>query len=248
MLSPRSLFIYTTVVSLLFFSGTAHAATGQGSVSLFSDSGCDDGYSVVFSDPVTIALNLTLDADVCHDLPRAAHSYEVDRHPICDDGTPATFDYYEFTGCHERRPRYEGHHSPDDNAAKFDGQCLALVEFMSLAFLCEGIKNRPSSQASTGQASTSQPSPSQGSPTAGAAPETVTVTVGTSMAPSSSLTVPLYPIPGTVVPSGTGTASGGLSPTTGLPTPAPSPFTSVGSVTKASLLGSLALVVARILL
>ncbi|KAL8724331.1 MAG: hypothetical protein Q9181_006875 [Wetmoreana brouardii] len=247
MLPPsRSLSLTPTFLSLLAFTSLISAATNEGSVSLWSDSSCQPGSTPSFSLPDPIRLNYTFAADTCHPLPSAAHSYIINSRPTCSNGTLAAFAYYDRDDCTISDFGDQGTNGVVDTTTidgyDIDGQCLALVKFSSVAFLCEGVDAKG----------------------ADGGPESATITVvddganvvqvttstrnapGTTTTPPAVATTPLYPIPTTVIPgtghaptrtgypSGTGT--GGVVP----PSPSPSPFSSAAAGSKVSILGLLA--------
>ncbi|KAL8820712.1 MAG: hypothetical protein Q9223_001135 [Gallowayella weberi] len=137
---------------------TTRPSTRQdGSVSLFSDSSCNESDDdTAFSQPPVIALNHTSPADTCYTLPRSAHSYRIDRRPTCANGTTAGFAYYSGDNCQVTGERGSAFNSigsacdaSDDSCTRFDGYCLALVTFKSIAFLCNGVDGSSSSSDSS---------------------------------------------------------------------------------------------------
>ncbi|KAI4171634.1 MAG: hypothetical protein LQ343_004112 [Gyalolechia ehrenbergii] len=239
-----SLALRTSTLFLLCLTHTASAATGRGSVSLWSDSSCGDDFTLAFSEPRIIDLNYTLPADTCHNLARSAHSYSVTKRPICNDGREADFSYYSSRDCPEDETRSLSTTNVDGYS--LDGLCLALVTFDSVAFVCEGVGSGDSNSNSD---STTQSSPvvtSRSDLVVGPTP------TATPVAPGSSLTAPLYTVLDTsaytLAPTGTvGPSSGQPSPTGGFP-PSPSPFTGVAAGRGVSLLGVFVWVVVGVLL
>ncbi|KAL8996700.1 MAG: hypothetical protein Q9188_006505 [Gyalolechia gomerana] len=242
-----SLALRTSTLFLLCLTHTASAATGQGSVSLWSDSSCGDDSTIAFSEPRIIDLNYTLPTDTCHNLARSAHSYTVTERPICNDGREADFNYYRSRDCPEARTRP---FPANDDGYSLDGYCLALVTFDSLAFVCEGV-----GRGSSDGGSTTQSSPvvtSRSDLVVGPTP------TATPVAPGSSLTAPLYTILDTsaytLAPTGTVGSTGTVGPSSGQPSPtggllpSPSPFTGAAAGTEVSLMGVFVLVVVGVLL
>ncbi|KAI4096560.1 MAG: hypothetical protein L6R37_006937 [Teloschistes peruensis] len=241
------------------------AAPSTGDVSLWSDSSCQPGATPSFSLPDPIALNHTLPADSCYTLPNAAHSYIVNSRPTCSDGSTAGFAYYNGQNC-----RAEGFgsafNSGDTGDTTNDGLCLALVEFNSLAFLCEGVDERGDGKSSTATitvldgegtgVATVVTSTMGGSVTTSAAAAPPFSGSSSSSSPSSSslktsapiipVQTPLYPLPTArtvALHTGTGTAVG----TGGLPLGSPSssiPFKGAGRLAfgEVSVLGVVGLV------
>lgn len=217
----------TLLLSILTLSPFACAATGQGSVSLWSNSDCAEGDTLAFTEPVVISLNKTLDADVCGDLPREAHSYRVDRRPTCANGETAGFAFYGGHNCQEKGfgPALNTIGEPGE-PTEFDGECLALVTFTSVAFICEGVgEGDVSSSAAVTSTATSEPT-----------------SLPTTAPASLSSVGPPYAYSSTsagysAVPTGTQPASGILPSGTGglVPfSPSPSPFTGAASGLKTS--------------
>ena len=127
--SPFSAF-GTLFLWVICFDSLALAVFNQGSVSFWSSSDCAQGDSLIVQ-------NYTLSADTCGNLPRAVHSYRVDHRPACSDGTTAAFAYFAGQVCES-----EGYGSAFDNVLDTDdtdGECLALVDFYSVAFICQGL-------------------------------------------------------------------------------------------------------------
>lgn len=227
--NPPTLAFSTLFSSLLSFNSFALAATGQGSVSFWSNSDCAQGDTLAFTEPVVIALNDTLDADICSNLPREAHSYLVDKAPICDDGIAAAFAYYGGLNCQEKGFGPALNQLLDSD--EIEGECLALVTFASVAFICDGIGEGETPQPATTTSVYSSVSSSIVS--VGPAPTV------TPIAPSLSTTTPLYTLPSLSTSGPTGTQpSSGIVPyqTGGLPPPSPSPFTGAASGIKAPVL------------
>lgn len=214
----------TVLTSLLFCLPLAIAATGQGSVSLWSNSDCAQGDTIPFSEPVFIAKE-TPNADECVDLSREAHSYRVDSRPTCDNGTTAAFAYYNGHNCQEEGfgPALNKF-SPSD---ELDGECLALVAFSSVAFVCDGVGE-------------SSEQPSQTASRGGSAPSTYS-------SESFSTATLVAPIPYTL-PNVTASEYGGPTSTssilpyqTGGLSPSTLPFTGGASKTQISALGTVLL-------
>ena len=232
----------TLLLCLLTFPPRSFAATGQGSVSLWSNSDCAKGDTLAFTEPVVISLNKTLDADTCGNLPREAHSYRVDRRPTCANGSTAGFAYYGGHNCQVKG--FGGAFNSIGQAGEsteFDGLCLALVTFASVAFICDGIgAGNTFSTAVVTSTDSSEPSSAPST-------ELPPVNIPTTDLPvvsTLSATTPPYTysstlagfsaaLPGTqpasvILPSGTG----GFLP----PLPSPSPFTGAASGIKVSIL------------
>ncbi|KAL8930207.1 MAG: hypothetical protein Q9208_000824 [Pyrenodesmia sp. 3 TL-2023] len=240
--------MFVTLSLLYLAPRVALAAYDSGSVSLWGDYGCGEIDLLSPSEqPVVIALNYTIPADVCHSLDRPVYSYRVDYQPVCADGNSATFFSFNGQNCNDDssterggRPALIADLGP---GLPLEGQCLALVNYTSFAFVCEGVGEGDRDGSTTSRIPV-EPSSSAAS----TASTSVQATLGaTPIAPGTSLTSPLYTLPGTVLSptGGTGSASGGPLPTAGLaPSPAPSPFTGAASRFQASLVGPFALVVA----
>ncbi|KAL8711388.1 MAG: hypothetical protein Q9220_004286 [cf. Caloplaca sp. 1 TL-2023] len=237
--------IFISLLSLI--PCLALAASGSGSVSLFSNSDCGEGDTLPFTTPTVIALNYTLSADTCHTLDRAVHSYRVDYRPTCTEGSNATFSYYSGQDCQKGDyedgggPAYSGSTGGTSSAGfSIDGLCLALVEFNSFAFVCEGVGRGDASATSEvagQQSSTSPATPDTTSTLSSAVQEKPTATPVT---PGTSITAPPYTTsPAVVAPGAAGIGTGTSTPTGGLvPQPSPSPFTGAASIVKVSLTGS----------
>ncbi len=195
-------------LSLCLFLSLANAASGQGEISLWSDNGCGDGSTTNFGEIDPVGLNYTLDADVCGTTAAAVHSYQVYRRPTCANGITAAFAFYHGAGC-----KSEGF-GPALNSVnpstRVDGECLALVEFNSLAFLCDGLGQTNSGGSSASSSPSSQSVASSRTSSASATP----------IVPSASMTSPLYTAPaGSTIPgqAPVNTASGGIAPSRTLP-------------------------------
>ena len=217
-------FKVSLLLSYLFFClHLANAATGQGSVSLWSNSDCAQSDTLAFSESVFIG-KVTPDTDKCADLSRAAHSYRVSDRPTCDNGTTAAFAFYNGHNCKAQGfgPALNSF-IPSD---KWDGECFALVEFRSVAFVCDGVGQ--SSEQASGTASSSETAPST----------SVSEPSSTTLIESSPYTLPNVTASGYGGPIGTVSAlpsqTGGLSPS-------PSPFTGSASKIQVSTLGTILL-------
>ncbi|KAL8692353.1 MAG: hypothetical protein Q9218_002604 [Villophora microphyllina] len=247
----------STLPLLLSHLSLAFAAPSTGDISLWTDSSCLPGDSPSFSLPDPIALNHTLPADSCYTLPNAAHSYIVSSRPTCSNGKTAGFAYYSGENC-----RVSGFGSNNDGeGASIDGVCLALVEFNSCAFICNGVDNKGDGKSTatitvlgsggTGVASVVT-STMGGSTTAenkpvsspSATPATSLVESKNTATSSPSTSAPSRSIPSPSPPSGNnstrtegavGTGGGYILPTpTPTPNPNPSPFVASSSARRIS--------------
>ena len=200
----------TLIPLLAVLAPLAHAASGQGTVSLWTGYSCDPDS----------ALNYTLDVDTCSTPGPIIHSYIIGERPTCDNGTAAAFAFYHANDCHA-----EGFGSALNNifyeSDGVDGLCLGLVELNSVAFICDGVG------ASGGRSSSVLASSSVSS-----------VVSATPVAPSGTMASPLYPtitafptIP--PYPSGTGASVGLPSGTLGS---SPAAFTGAAVKMGASLI------------
>lgn len=214
-----------SLISLFLISLPLISAASQGSVSLWSDSSCQPGATPNFGEQDPVALNYTLSADVCGNPGAASHSYIVNSRPTCANGTVAAFAFYSTTDC--TLPS-DAKAFPDMNSfnpsTTFDGLCLALVVFNSVAFICDGIGSSGSSSASVTAASSVTPVSS--SPNSASA---------TPIAPSSKLTAPIYttmPVPAGTNPSGGKPSAIGVPVTPSSKTFGSSPATFTGAAVK----------------
>lgn len=125
-----------------------NAISQQGNIGLWSDSECNSksGATSDFGEPDPIALNFTLLPDVCGVPGATVRSYRVLQNATCANGTTAEFNYYNSNNC--TADPTDG--DPNPGLAKrmknrrqvegnLDGECLALIAFNSLAFVCEGV-------------------------------------------------------------------------------------------------------------
>ncbi|KAL9025690.1 MAG: hypothetical protein Q9196_005527 [Gyalolechia fulgens] len=233
--SNRARALRASILFLVCLGRPALAATGQGSVSLWSDSSCGDDGTFAFSEPRIIDLNHTLPADTCYNLARSAHSYSVTERSMCNDGREADFSYFSSRDC----PQEETRSLPASlDGSSPSGLCLALVSFDSVAFVCAGVGSGESNSDSK-SGSTTQFSPIVTSRSDVVLGPTPTLSIVTSRSdlvlgpsptlstPSSGPTAPLYTVLDTsgytLAPTETaGPSSGQPSPTGMLP---PSPFT-----------------------
>ncbi len=81
----------------------------------------------------------------------------------CSNGTTSSFNFYDSRNC-TVDPTDENPHptlTPRDGGSDMPGQCLALVAFNSLAFVCEGVskKNAKIIPTLTSAASSTNPTP-----------------------------------------------------------------------------------------
>ncbi|MCJ1460716.1 hypothetical protein MMC28_011098 [Mycoblastus sanguinarius] len=234
--------------SLLLFISLASAASGQGSVSLWSDSECgqfDDQFdATTFGERDPVALNYTLPIDTCGTPGAAAHSYQLTQVPSCANGTEASFNFYNGENC-QAQGFGPALNSIDTDPSEFVGVCLALVEFRSVAFVCKGIGQGGGQQ---GSSSTSTLASSSTAPTSTVAslpstltssssatstsnlasssgtlaPTTTPLASATPIAPSAKVTSPIYTTSVGNKPLGSlpaGTAPFGTNPSGGLPSP-----------------------------
>lgn len=147
-LLPHIMALQLLLLTLSFLYCKTSAISRQGNVGLWSDSECNSksGDTSNFGEQDPIDLNFTLLPDVCGVSGATVHSYRVSQSATCANGTTATFDYYDSNNC-TADPTDE---DPNPGSAKrvksrrdgvglSDGECLALIAFNSLAFICEGV-------------------------------------------------------------------------------------------------------------
>ncbi|KAL8946748.1 MAG: hypothetical protein Q9222_006895 [Ikaeria aurantiellina] len=229
-LSPSMLLLLPLVTLTL-------AASNTGDISLWTDSSCHPGATPSFSLPDPIALNFTVTVDTCTPLKQTAHSYIVNSRPICASGSPATWNYYGGKDCKEDGigPAIT---STGNAGTDFDGLCLALVAFNSVAFVCEGIGEGSEGSPSSSSVSTSSAIASTATATATATPIAPSPT--TTAATGPPYTLPLESTLATGGPTGTQPGSSGVAfPTGGALPPSPSPFTGAAADgVKVSLIGA----------
>lgn len=220
-MQPLLLLLFTLIPTAF-----AASASGQGSVSLWSDSSCEPGATSNFGEPDPVALNYTLATDVCGTPGATAHSYIVNERPTCANGSTAAFAFYNGVNC--QKVGFGPALNSVQTRLESDGQCLALVEFRSVAFLCDGLGSGDSIVSLSSEVTSIT---------------TPVVTSATPVSPSQKVTAPLYtttPVAGsptTIVASGTGVFPGVPSGTVGS---SPAAFTGGVSKMEGSILGVVA--------
>lgn len=226
---------------LSFLPFVAYAASGKGQVSLWSDSGCGQGDTSNFGERDPVALNYTLSADVCGNPGATVHSYDVTQRPTCDNGAEADFAFYNGKDCQVKGfgPALNGGSSSTDGV---DGQCLALVEFNSVAFICNGLSGKKEEMSSSSVAkSTAVKSIATSStsklPIAPSATRTSPLSIG-----HEGSSIPGSVPAGTAPARGTGPSAGFPSPTTLSPAPLASTYSGAGSKFMISLVGVVSVV------
>lgn len=146
--TPIACFVF--VVSLL--CPMTCAGPSNGSVSLWSDSGCNShGDTSNFGQQDPIGL-MSLLPDTCGVPGATVHSYRVRSNATCSNGTTAGFSYFNTNNC-AADPTDENPNPPrmkrqsDNNLnlgsnPQLSGECLALVAFNSVAFICDGVNGK----------------------------------------------------------------------------------------------------------
>lgn len=120
------------------FLSLASSQATLGSVTVSTEISCDEpGYR-----------NLTLQPDTCHssgstgqgsDFDRTAyHVLRLQRFAACANGSSAPFVIYTDPGCREVDRSYDAEDVLDDGQG-YEGLCLGLIEFRSVAFVCDGV-------------------------------------------------------------------------------------------------------------
>ena len=156
-------------LALSFLYCRTNALSQQANIGLWSDSGCNSksGATSNFGEPDPIALNFTLSPDVCGVPGATVHSYRVLSNATCANGTIASFNFFNSNNCtadptdedpNPGLPRRTNDRRDDD--PRLDGECLALIAFNSLAFICEGIAPNSQKVISLSTSSTVLPTPS----------------------------------------------------------------------------------------
>lgn len=137
----------------LLFLWRPCSANQPGIVGLWSDSECNSkGTTSHFGQPDPIDLHFSLEPDICGVPGATVHSYRVEQLAVCDNGTEAIFTIYHRDNCMgdptdedpdpmmaKRRIEVEKRQFIDANGNNPVGSCLALVEFNSLAFVCDRV-------------------------------------------------------------------------------------------------------------
>lgn len=131
-------------------------------ISIWSNSDCGKGDTTSFGEMNPVALNYGLDIDVYGTPGATVHSYEVNQRPTCANGTEALFAFYHGKNCQSEGlgSALNAVHSASEGV---DGECLALVEFNSVAFICAGIGDQ--TEDSTTSSSSKATSTAASSPT-----------------------------------------------------------------------------------
>lgn len=219
------------------------SAASQGSLSLWSDSSCQPGATSNFGERDPVALNYTLSADVCGNPGANVHSYIVNSRPTCANGTVAAFAFYSTANCvlPSNAEWSSGMHT-FRLSTEYDEKCLALVEFSSVAFICDGFSGSGSGSASV--RASSSVTPVSSSPKSASA---------TPVAPSTKITAPIYTTasvptginPSGAKPSGTGASVRPSSKTFGS---SPATFTGAAVTRGIPVVGVIALVGAALVL
>lgn len=234
-----------SLISLLFpiLPSIALAASGKGEVSLWSNSDCGQGDTSNFGERNPVALNYTLSADVCGNPGATVRSYEVTQRPICDNGTVAAWAFFAGEDC--KTKGFGSALNGFSTSTFIDGQCLALVEFNSVAFICDGVGSGEENQKSSSSAATP---PSSSSPASEKPITPSTTRTAKPITPSTTRTSPLYTVPAstslhssTAAHSGTGPSAKSPASTTlsAKPSPPPSSFTGAGSRFGVSFIGAI---------
>ncbi|KAL9608451.1 MAG: hypothetical protein Q9167_006719 [Letrouitia subvulpina] len=137
----------------LLFLWRPGSANPPGIVGLWSDSECNSkGTTSHFGQPDPINLNFSVEPDICGIPGATVHSYRVKQLAICDNGTEASFRIYHRDNCTgdptdedpdpitaKRGFEVEMRQFTDADGDNLVGSCLALVEFNSLAFVCDRV-------------------------------------------------------------------------------------------------------------
>lgn len=221
---PLAAMIYLMTLLLLIES----ASSTKGSVSLWSNSDCGSGDTSSFGERNPVALNYALAIDVCGTPGATVHSYKINQRPTCANGTDALFAFYRGDGCRSKGDgsAYNAVHSADEGV---DGECLALVTFDSVAFLCDGVGVGGQVEISTSSAF-SKATATAASSSAGGSASSVTNVLTTSGATA------YYPLSAGSSPAAfsgshgnaSSTVGGSLTHNAGSATPSVSVFTGAG--------------------
>ncbi len=117
-----------------------YAASEQGVVSLWSDSSCGSGATTNHGERDPVALNYTLSVDVCGIPGVTYRSFRIYQRPACGNGVLAVSAFYGNTDCKNDGYGFGPIISIDRQPGHYNsGDCLALEDFNSLAFLCAGL-------------------------------------------------------------------------------------------------------------
>ena len=139
-------FVQLVLVSVSVLPSVDASQQRIGIIGLWSDSECNskatgDAGTSHFGEQDPINLNFMLSPDQCGVPGATVHSYLVRQMATCSNGSTSSFNYYDSSNCtvdptdEDPQPTL----APRDGGTDFTGECLALIAFNSLAFVCDGV-------------------------------------------------------------------------------------------------------------
>ncbi|MCJ1433248.1 hypothetical protein MMC27_002607 [Xylographa pallens] len=128
----------------LLLPSTLVFAVSTGSVSLFSDAGCQ---KAVFANNYTVAPDICGSPGPVVSFDSGYNSFIVDSRPTCANGTQGSFALYTDASCKTLYQIHPAGETIEGTGESLDGICLGMVEYLSVAFLCNGIPQGPASSS-----------------------------------------------------------------------------------------------------
>ncbi|MCJ1284077.1 hypothetical protein MMC26_003408 [Xylographa opegraphella] len=125
-----------SLLTLLLLCPTLNSAISTGSVTVFADAGCQDP---VFANNYTVAPDICGSPGPVVSFNGGYNSFIVDSRPMCANGTRGSFALYSDTNCKTLYQAHPADQTIEGTGTSLDGICLGMVEYLSVAFLCDGI-------------------------------------------------------------------------------------------------------------
>ncbi|MCJ1381240.1 hypothetical protein MMC17_004349 [Xylographa soralifera] len=133
-----------SLLTLLLLPSTLVYAISTGSVSVFSDAGCQHP---VFANNYTVAPDICGSPGPVVSFDSGYNSFIVDSRPTCANGTQGSFALYTDANCKTLYQIHPPGETIEGTGESLDGICLGMVEYLSVAFLCDGIPQGPASSS-----------------------------------------------------------------------------------------------------
>ncbi|MCJ1317748.1 hypothetical protein MMC15_003075 [Xylographa vitiligo] len=138
------LFPTLSLLTLFLLPSTLVFAISTGSVSIFSDAGCQ---KPVFANIYTVAPDICGSPGPVVSFDSGYNSFIVDSRPTCPNGTQGSFALYTDANCKTLYQIHPAGETIEGTGESLDGVCLGMVEYLSVAFLCNGIPQGPASSS-----------------------------------------------------------------------------------------------------
>ena len=125
-------------LALALLCATAYGAT-SGTLFVTTNGliACDSGGNLTLAPDTCVSAPPPPPSDDSAFDPKAFHEFSIAKFAVCDNGTSASLALFKDTKCQTRQALYQASETLESGMS-YEGLCLGLLQFGSVAFLCAG--------------------------------------------------------------------------------------------------------------